>query len=91
MFHTQKRMKREIHVSDSEKLPFKMKRNLVRLVGERPLVNVFLNGVQVQGLWDTGAMISLMNEDYVQENFPNSEIHPISEFAGSETLLLIKP
>ena len=54
----QKRMKREIHVSDSEKLPFKMKRNLVRLVGERPLVNVFLNGVHVQGLWDTGAMIN---------------------------------
>ena len=84
----QKRMKQEIHVSDSEKLPFMMKRNLVRLVGERPLVNIFLNGVNVQGLWDTGAMISLMNEDYVHENFPNSEIHSISEFTGSETFVL---
>ena len=49
---TEKRMKKGIRVSDSEKLPIKMKMKLIRLVGERPLVNVFLNNSEVEGLWD---------------------------------------
>ena len=67
---TEKRMKSEIFVTDSNKLPHKMKLQLVKLVGERPLVNVWLNGKGIRGLWDTGAMISLINENLLQELFP---------------------
>ena len=59
---TEKRRRTEINMVDSEKLPYKMKLRLVKLVGERPLVNIHLNGKKIQGLWDTGAMISLMNK-----------------------------
>ena len=85
---TEKRIATEIFTSDSEKLPYKLKLKLIRLVGERPLINIFLNGKEISGLWDTGAMISLINEEFLHENFPDSEIHPISDFTGSETLTL---
>ena len=79
---TEKRRRTEINMVDSEKLPYKMKLRLVKLVGERPLVNIHLNGKKIQGLWDTGAMISLMNKEFLNENFPEVEVHSISEFAG---------
>ena len=46
----EKRMKNEIFTKDPEKLPYKMKLNLIRLVGERPLVKMCLNGVEIVGL-----------------------------------------
>ena len=79
---TEKRMKSEIFVTDTEKLPHKMKLQLVKLVGERPLVNVRLNGKGIRGLWDTGAMISLINEGLLQELFPGIKIYSICEFTG---------
>ena len=66
---TTKRMKSEVNMVDSEKLPLPLKRKLVKLVGEKPLVMVKLNGRETKGLWDTGAMVSLMNKDYLEENF----------------------
>ena len=84
----EKRRSTEIFVSDSEKLPFKLKRDLIRLVGERPLVNIFLNDEKVECLWDTGAMICLMNEQFLCENFPGTKIYSISEFTGSDSFSL---
>ena len=79
---TEKRMKSEINMIDAEKLPLNMKLKLVKLVGERPLVNIYLNGKKIKGLWDTGAMISLMNRKFLKENFPDSIIHSIADFTG---------
>ena len=62
----EKRMKGEINMIDTEKLPLKMKLKLVKLVGERPLVNIYLNGKKVKGLWDTGAMISIMDRKFLK-------------------------
>ena len=79
---TEKRMRSEINMVDAEKLPYKMKLQLVKLVGERPLVNIHLNGKKEEGLWDTGAMISLVNDGFLTEHFPDVEIHSISDFTG---------
>ena len=84
----EKRMSSEIFLSDSEKLPYKMKLNLIRLVGERPMVNIYLNDIEINGLWDTGAMISLMNEEFLLQNFPDIQLHSISEFTGNESIIL---
>ena len=78
-----KRMAKEIFLSDSEELPYKLKLNLIRLVGELPMVNIYLNGKEINGLWDTGAMISLMNENFLIENFPSVQLHAISELTGN--------
>ena len=79
---TEKRMKKEMFVTDTEKLPYKMKLQLVKLVGERPLVNVRLSGKEIQGLWDTGAMISLINEGLLHELFPGIKVYSIYDFTG---------
>ena len=60
-------MKTEINMIDAEKLPLNMKLKLVKLVGERPVVNIYLNDKKVKGLWDTGAMISLMNRKFLKK------------------------
>ncbi len=84
---TVKRMKKEIFMVDAEKLPYKMKLELIRLVGEKPIVNVHLNGKKTKGLWDTGAMISLANDMFLSENFPDVKVHSLSEFMkGNLTL-----
>ena len=83
----EKHMKNEFHVIDDEKLPFQLKKKLIGLVGERPLVNVFLNEVKSRCLWDTGAMISLINEDML-ESFPEVKMLSVEEFTGSRNFEL---
>ena len=79
---SEKRMRKEINMVDAEKLPYKMKLKLVKLEGEKPFVNIHLDGKKIKGLWDTGAMISLINKYFLQNNFPDVVIHPISDFMG---------
>ena len=57
------------------------------MVGERPLVNIFLNGKKIKALWDTGAMVSLINKGYLRRNHPNAKIHPLSEFLDQKLTL----
>ena len=83
---SEKRMKNEICVSDAEKLPFKMKMKLIRLVGERPLVNIFLNNRELEGLWDTGSMISLIHKDFLEDNFPGVEMYSVADFMENDSL-----
>ena len=68
-FENEKRMAGEIFASDSEKLPYKMKMKLIRLVGERPLVNIYLDNVAINALWDTGAMVSVINDIFFERTF----------------------
>ena len=84
---TEKRMRTEINMIDTEKLPLPLKKKLVKLVGEKPLVTVNLNGKEVKGLWDTGAMVSLMNRDYLEENFREATVIPLEQFTGQGILL----
>ena len=51
---TDKKMKSEINMVDAEKLSYKMKLQLVRLVGERPLVNIHLNNRTTRKYKDCG-------------------------------------
>ena len=80
-------MRNEIAVTDSEKLSYKMKLQSIRLVGERPLVNIYLNGDDVQGLWDIGAMFSLVNEKFLCEMFPDINIYSLAECMGDDFIL----
>ena len=84
----QKRKKRDISVSDSEKLPLNMKLTLIKLVGERPLVRISLNGKTVECLWDTGSMISLVSKQFLEDQFPRVTINPVEEFMEKESLTL---
>ena len=83
-----KRFREKICTVDSEKLPLKMKSKLIRLVGERPSVNIFLNNSEVEALWDTGSMISLVSKDFLDTNYPGVEKHSVADFIENDTLKL---
>ena len=46
-----------------EKTQVSVKNKLVRLVGEKPLINCQLNKTCFEALWDTGAMVSMVSQE----------------------------
>ena len=66
----------------------KVQNRLIRLIGEKPLLNCSLNGVTCEALWDTGSMVSLVNIDWVKENVPDELIQSVSEFLEGDNLHL---
>ena len=58
--------------------------DLVRLVGEKAVVNCLLGGRMEKVLWDTGAMVSMIDKYWLAENFPGVTILAISVKNGWE-------
>ena len=83
---SEKVRRNSIDVVDSEKLPYKLKKKLISLVGVKPVAKLFLNGTEIDGLWDTGAQVSMMSKDFLQLNFPGVEVQPVRDFIQQETL-----
>ena len=54
-------------------------RKLVRLVGEKCEVNCRLNGLATKGLWDTGAMVSVVSSVWLRAHFPQLKLRDVSE------------
>ena len=63
-------------------------RDIIRLVGERTLVDVRLDGISCKCLWDTGSMISLINMKFLKGYIPNKKIYSIKEFLDNKFLSL---
>ena len=51
-------------------------------------MNVCLNGKMIECLWDTGSMISLINKEILDKQFPGVEIHSIEDFLENQSLTL---
>ena len=56
---------------------------MANLVGEKCLVNCLLNGHQHEVLWDTGAQVSIMTNDFLKSQFPDVQKRDISELLDS--------
>ena len=91
--------KREAHYiapgDSSDRLVFpshitpKHRASVGRLVGNKCLVHCTLNDRAVTALWDTGAQVSIMSEDFRQTELPASKIKNIHELLGiQETIKL---
>lgn len=52
-------------------------------------LSCYLNNVHCNALWDTGAQVSVVSEDFVRNNLPNMEVRPPEELI--DTLLDLKP
>ena len=59
------------------------KRKMVKLVGEKPMVDCFYGGKSVHVLWDTGSMVSMVDRHWLQKNFPDEKIYSVEEFLGT--------
>ena len=60
------------------------KKKLLRLVGRKPLLNCILGTKRVEVLWDTGAMVCLIDREWLRKNFPNAKIQSISDFLDED-------
>ena len=59
------------------------------LVGRQCLVECFLNGHQVQVLWDTGSQVSIIDERWKQEYWPSARLKDVSEIIDSPDNLIL--
>ena len=73
---------RQVQVDD------KVKRKLVSLIGEKPMLHCQLGGKSVKLLWDTGSQVTLVDRRWMRTNFPDAKIHSVSEFLDDKELNL---
>ena len=57
----------------------KTKTKLVKLVGQQCLVECFLNDIESNVLWDTGAQVSLVHCNWLKKHFPDLVLRPVNE------------
>eukprot|EP00794_Sanderia_malayensis_P004301 gene4301-4870_t len=53
--------------------------SIVKLVGQKCAVNIKLDGLNTQGLWDTGTQVSVISKEHVMNSFPSKQIHKIED------------
>ena len=59
---------------------------MVKLVGNKPTIQVYLNGKLTKMLTDTGSMLSMVDGKWVDDNMPDAEILPVTDFLDGEEL-----
>ena len=67
-------------------MDMKSKKRFINLVGQKPMLNCFLNGKNFQVLWDTGSMVSVVDKAWVVQHFPEGKLLSIEEVLGENKL-----
>ena len=80
--------KRVLSVRAASQVSPEIRRRLVSLVGEKPLVSCRLNGKGCDALWDTGAMVSMVCKAWLEIFHPNQEIMSLIDFVEGDDLTL---
>ena len=62
-------------------------KKLTKLVGDKCLVPLHLEGEFYKVLWDTGAQVSLVNSDWLSEHFPKKEVKSLEELVESSLVV----
>eukprot|EP00794_Sanderia_malayensis_P021316 gene21316-23391_t len=52
---------------------------MTNLVGKRCVITCQLNGKTFKALWDTGAQVSIVSQNFMNKNFPSAIVKDISE------------
>ena len=66
----------------------KRQRNMIKLVGRKCLVVCNFNKHPTTALWDTGAQVSLVSQEWLDNNLPDIPIRPLKEVLEGEPLKL---
>ncbi|KAJ8027641.1 hypothetical protein HOLleu_32842 [Holothuria leucospilota] len=64
------------------------RKKMTKLVGNRCLIYCTLNDVHTTALWDTGAQVSLVSEEWVKQHLPQTVVRPMEDLLDSEGLRL---
>jgi len=51
--------------------------SLVKLMGKQCMVNCYLNDIQTSALWDTGAQVSILSKNWLEQNIPETQIQDL--------------
>ena len=57
---------------------------IVNLVGEKCTIHCCLNGQQTQALWDTGAQVSIVSEQFLHDYLPDTTIRAVEELTQTK-------
>ncbi|KAL6483733.1 hypothetical protein MHYP_G00086050 [Metynnis hypsauchen] len=64
-----------------------IKVNVVKLIGKKAIIHCNLNGLAVAALLDTGAQVSIIDQDWKDQYLPSHDTRPLTELlAGDEKL-----
>ena len=83
-----KRIINKLSVREENQVKLKLKNSLVKLVGEKPMLKCNLNGKKCEALWDTGAMVSMGDREWITETDPDCEILTVEQFLEGDNLHL---
>ena len=83
-----KRIASAFSVREKNQVKLKIKNSLVKLVGERPMLTCTVNGKKCTALWDTGAMISMADMEWLDTFSPDCEMMTVEEFLEGDNLHL---
>ena len=75
-------------MTNNETLPTKLRNKLVKITGERPLINCYLNDAKVKGLWDTEPIVSLSGKKCLFQILSDVSILLLEQFMGTLDLNL---
>lgn len=73
------RLDREELRGTVQELSTKDRKKLVRLVGEKCVIPITLDGKGCDALWDTGAQVSLIQDNWLNKNFPDKRVRKLKE------------
>ena len=76
---------RELKRMETTGSPTKDKK-IIDLIGDKPVVDVGLQGIPSKCLWDTGSQVSIINNKLVEKNWPGRRLHSVQEFLGNKKL-----
>ncbi|CAL9690550.1 unnamed protein product [Knipowitschia caucasica] len=69
-------------------MPSQRQTKLISLIGRRCVVQCQLDNVPVEALWDTGAQVSLINDEWRKKHLPLSILRPLAELLSEPLVAL---
>ena len=69
-----------------EQVDARCRNKFVNLIGEKLMVNCYLDSENCDALWDTWFMISLVDTKWVRQNFPRKKMHTVNNFLRNDNL-----
>ena len=74
---------RDFSVRQSQ-MDLKIKTRMMKLIGEKPKLRCQLDGKEVEFLWDTGSMVSMVDRAWVDQHFPDKQIYSVADFLQTD-------
>ena len=92
IFHLSNQQKKEVvkRGQYQANLTPKEQKTLIGLIGKQNVVKLYMNDKPVDILWDTGANISIISKEYVNDLFPNAVIKNLHDILSDADKLQVR-